>query len=184
MGFEHKISSSPSEILNSSKIILPGVGSFKAGMLNLKKNNLDQIIKELVTVKEIPILGVCLGMQLLASSSTEDQLEGNCIEGLNLIDAKVEKFNTTKIKIPHIGFNNIKFTNNTKLFNKISNNVDFYFLHSYAIFDTNKHYVSSICNYHANFVSSIEYNNIYGTQFHPEKSQTNGLQLLKNFLEI
>lgn len=167
---------------NYSHMILPGVGSFKTAMKNLKKRKLDQQIKYLVKNNKIKILGICLGMQLLGKSSKEN----GKTNGLGLMDYEVDKLRKSKkIKIPHVGFNQIKIKKNKNFFfNKISNDSDFYFVHSYKI-NINKKFDFDYCtcNYNKNFLAAFNKNNIYGTQFHPEKSQSNGLTLLFNFLK-
>lgn len=182
LGAESIITSDLNIIKNADKLILPGVGSFKQAIVNLKKNDLDVIIKGSVTKKKIPILGICLGMQLLGSSSTEDGFS----EGLGLIDSPVERFNDKllgNLKIPHVGFETVSVVGETKLFEGLSSQVDFYFTHSYRMFFEHQPYVIGTCSHGETFVAAFEKDNICGTQFHPEKSQTNGLALLKNFIE-
>lgn len=167
---------------NYSHMILPGVGSFKTAMKNLKKRKLDKQIKYLVKNNKIKILGICLGMQLLGKSSKEN----GKTNGLGLMNYEVDKLRKSKkIKIPHVGFNQIKIKKNKNFFfNKISNDSDFYFVHSYKI-NINKKFDFDYCtcNYNKDFLAAFNKNNIYGTQFHPEKSQSNGLTLLFNFLK-
>ena len=133
--------------------------------------------------EHVKILGICLGMQLLAISSEEDGFN----YGLGLIEKKVEKFSfseVTGMKIPHVGFNSVFSTSNNILYRKILDRSDFYFVHSYRISTSNKEDEFSYFNYGNDFVASYEKNNVFGTQFHPEKSQSNGLILLKNFVEL
>jgi len=166
------------ELKNAEKIILPGVGSFAKAMSKINEYKIDKILYELVITNKKPLLGICLGMQLLCNSSTEDGFN----KGLAFINAEVTKFEEQNIKIPHVGFNQVIKNLNTTLFKDIVNNADFYFTHSYKV--TSKENINqSICNYGQNFIASFEVENIYGTQFHPELSQNNGLQLLKNFLK-
>lgn len=174
-----KVSNVEKDILSPEKIILPGVGAFNLAIKNLKKNNLDLLIKNNFS-KNVPILGICLGMQLLGSYSYENGKN----EGLNLVNGITKKFNfKKKLAIPHIGYNSISFNNKSKLFNKIKNNSFFYFSNSYH-FVTKENIVTSNCDYGGFFASSIEKNNIFGVQFHPEKSHSNGLQLLLNFINL
>ncbi len=184
LGYKTDITDSNEKIVNSKIIIMPGVGSFKKAMKIIKSKKIDLSINECLR-KGSKILGICLGMQLLTESSNEDGFSF----GLGLIKNKVEKFNTNEVKgmkIPHIGFNSITYQKNDLLFKNLKRNPDFYFVHSYRIdlnkFSDDKVFYSEF-NYGNNFVSSFASKNICGTQFHPEKSQTNGLILLKNFIE-
>jgi glutamine amidotransferase len=168
------------ELEQSDKLLLPGVGSFAKAMSKIIEYKIDLKLFDLVKIKRKPILGICLGMQLLCNSSTED---GNS-KGLAFINADVTKFEEQHgFKIPHVGFNQVKTNNNSKLFKDINDNSDFYFTHSYKVL-TNDDINQSICHYGQNFVSAFEIENIYATQFHPELSQNNGLQLLRNFLNL
>ena len=181
LGSNPIISSDPDEILSADSLLLPGVGSFRKAMTTLQKNGLDQAIVEAVHSKGTKILGICLGMQLLGASSTED---GNTI-GLGLIPTEVDKFTIKEVgsnKIPHIGFDVVQSEPNWSLFKGLKNAADFYFVHSYRLLPTALSGNCAICSYGVDFLAAYEKNNIFATQFHPEKSQTNGLILLKNFL--
>ena len=175
--------SSDNEVIENSKIlILPGVGSFYEAMTYIKSKKIDQSIKVALS-KDSKILGICLGMQLLGLSSDEDEFT----TGLSLIKLKFEKFNTSEVnnaKIPHIGFNSVTFNQKDKLFKGIKQNSYFYFVHSYRTLSNDNEYpfLCSHFKYGKKFISSFSKNNIFGTQFHPEKSQTNGLLLIKNFI--
>ncbi len=172
-----KVSSHPKDIIDADKIILPGVGAFPMAMRNIKTLNLDEYLQNEVLEKKKPVLGICLGMQLMGKSSTE----GGLISGLGFIDSKVEGFSDEFIKVPHIGFNQVHINKNSRLFDAIEDFSDFYFVHSYQM--TSEINISqSICEYGSKFIASYELDNIAGVQFHPELSQTNGLKLLKNFL--
>lgn len=181
-GCEAKISCSQDEVIKSRALVLPGVGSFKDGMKNLEKLNLVKPIQEAVLDKKIPILGICLGMQLFSKVG----YEGGKKLGLGLLDMECLplKFDSKKFRIPHIGWNSIIIDSSSKLLKGIPDRSDFYFVHSYAVQTMNKAIISSKSNYGINFVSSIEFDNIYGTQFHPEKSQRYGKKIIKNFIEI
>ncbi len=172
-----EISSDSKVLKNAKALILPGVGAAGQGMENLKARNMDQIIVAQAK-KGIPILGICLGMQLLLSSSEE----GN-VECLGLIKGSVKKFNKD-LKIPQIGWNQVKNKNNSALLKEIKNNSYFYFVNSYYCEPQNKKITKGITDYGEKFCSVFEDNNLYGVQFHPEKSGDVGLQLLKNFWEV
>jgi imidazole glycerol-phosphate synthase subunit HisH len=168
-------------ILKSDRIILPGVGSFRKAMQHIQFLELDKILKEAVYELNIPVLGICLGMQLLGKSSTEDGFT----EGLGIFNGLVTKFNfdDPSIKVPHVGFNSVINPSNSALYKNISENSDFYFVHSYKMSSSETDGIG-YCNYVENFVASFEQHKVFGTQFHPEKSQTNGLRLLKNFIDL
>ena len=161
---------------NIKKLILPGVGSFDNAITLLQEKKLFKKIVNFAKNPENKILGICVGMQILALQS----LEGN-LNGMALIDGKFEKLNN-KI-LPHIGWNNINFKNKINLFNGIDQNSYFYFLHSYALLNLNEKYKVCETFYGENFVSAFKKDNIYGIQFHPEKSHLLGSKILLNFYE-
>lgn len=165
------------ELKNAEKIILPGVGSFAKAMSKIIDNKIDKKLYELVKTNKKPLLGICLGMQLLCNSSTEDGFT----KGLAFINAEVTKFEENNLKIPHVGFNQVTKNIDSILFQEIKNDSDFYFTHSFKV-SSSENIKQSICNYGQNFISSFEVENIYATQFHPELSQSDGLKLLRNFL--
>lgn len=175
------ISKDKDKIKNCSHIILPGVGSFQSGMNGLKKNNLIEILSSQVLDKKKPFLGVCLGMQLLLSTGTEDGES----QGLNWINGKVVKINvkSKNLKIPHMGWNEVDFSEEKKLFKGIKNLSSFYFVHSYHVNPEDDLIISGTCSYGDKIVASIEKENIFATQFHPEKSHNVGTQILKNFID-
>ena len=182
LGTQSIISSDPHIIHNAEKLILPGVGSFYKAMANLTNNNLIEVIKESVIKKKTPLLGICLGMQLIGSSSTEDGFS----YGLGLIDCPIERFAESEygnLKIPHVGFDTVTITKNNKLLDGLDSSVDFYFTHSYRMAFAEQEFVVGTCVHGEQFIAAFEKAHICGTQFHPEKSQTNGLVLLKNFIE-
>jgi len=182
LGIESKVIDNPDQILKSEKLILPGVGSFRRAMENINKKDFLNPLNE-VLYKKIPILGICLGMQLMAEESEEDGLTN----GLGWIKGLIKKFPADKIqlKVPHVGFNEVFFENNNKkLYKGLGDKADYYFVHSYRLLYEECNCVSGWSEYGDKFVSSIEKNNIFGTQFHPEKSQSNGLIMLKNFAEL
>ncbi len=171
----------PGILSQANFIVLPGVGSFKKGMENLKKNGLNEVIWSAVTQGNDKILGICLGMQLLGSQSTEDGETA----GLGLITNQVERFTSKELgqnKIPHVGFNPVNFSDQNGLFSDLPKTSDFYFTHSYRMLVNNIQGRYATCSYGINFLAAFELDNICGAQFHPEKSQTNGLILLRNFL--
>jgi glutamine amidotransferase len=179
LGVKDVILSADFNVMKSAdKIILPGVGSFGKAMFQIKESKLDQSLRQLAMVDKKPFLGICLGMQLMANSSNED---GNN-KGLGMVDTIVRRFKSTNIKIPHVGFNQVKIAEKSRLFDGLKDNPDFYFTHSYCMtgdYDIN----ASYCEYGQNFIASFEKDNLAGVQFHPELSQSNGLALLKNFIE-
>ena len=185
LGADPVVSHDPIEIANSNCLVLPGVGSFRRAMETIKTNKYDQAIAEALTNSKTKLLGICLGMQLLGASSTEDGVT----LGLGLVPNLVTRFssnNDIKIKIPHIGFSEVKSPKNSSLFVNIPDNSSFYFVHSYfmeiANYDVTKSHVAT-ATHGTDFVAAIESGRICGTQFHPEKSQKSGLQLMRNFLE-
>jgi glutamine amidotransferase len=181
LGYDSKVTSTPEEIKTSNILILPGVGSFGQAMKNINNYGLKDVITEVVINKGIPFLGICLGMQLLADCGEEDGINS----GLGLIPGKVLKFKSNKIRLPHIGFNSLKYRNkSSNIFQNIQNNSDFYFVHSFFYECQNESNIIGTTEYGDEFVSAINKDNIYGFQFHPEKSQSNGLLLLNNFIKV
>ena len=178
-----EIINSAKDLNNFDKVVLPGQGSFKQCFQSL--NSIHGILDGLtdfVTVKKKPILGICVGMQLFSSFGDED----GGSDGLGWIEGKVKKISLKdlSLKLPHMGWNNIKISSNSKLLNGINNDSHFYFVHSYSFDVDEKKYVSATTNYSSEIVSAIEKENIFGTQFHPEKSQANGIKILENFVKI
>lgn len=176
------ISSDPKDITGSRKIILPGVGHFGRAMSKLNELNLVDALHEAVLVKKTPVLGICLGMQLMAGKSEE----GN-FQGLGWIDSEVVKFDVSdkiKHKIPHIGWNRISIKKPSLLMKDIPDASEFYFLHSFYLKIKNQSDVLNETLYDFNYSSAVEKDNIFGVQYHPEKSHEAGFQLLKNFVEL
>jgi glutamine amidotransferase len=181
LGYSPTISSDSDEIANADSLLLPGVGSFRKAMIALTQQGLDQAIIEAVQNKGSKILGICLGMQLMGSNSFED---GDTV-GLGLIPGRVDKFSPQEIgpnKIPHIGFDLVCSQPDARLFRGLPQSADFYFVHSYRMLPTGLSGKTATCNYDVEFLAAYEQDNIFATQFHSEKSQTNGLILLNNFL--
>lgn len=172
-----------SKIEKAEKLLLPGVGNFKRGMENLQKLNLINILNEKVLNRKIPILGICLGMQLMTKFSEE----GN-VKGLGWVNAVTKDFShlikNKKVKIPHMGWNSIDIVRKDQIFNEIKKDSLYYFVHKYYVSCEYKNNVLSKTRYDSIFDSSFQIKNIYGVQFHPEKSHNQGLQILKNFNSI
>lgn len=165
---------------NLDKFILPGVGAYQDFMKKLKKLNFDKIILDKIN-NNSSFLGICVGYQVLSYGSNE---HGMC-KGLNLLKGRFVNFRDEckELKVPHVGWNECKLKNNNNLFYGIRDNSDFYFTHSYILKDYDEENVLAKTNYNINFISAVNIDNVYGVQFHPEKSQLNGLRLLKNFYE-
>ena len=176
LDIENIASRDPSIILNSKGLILPGVGAFPMAMDNLERNGLDKLLVELIN-KEIPILGICLGMQLLFEESEE---KGLC-RGLGVLKGKVKKISKTdQNSVPHVGWNVITITKNNPLTKNLNDESRFYYDHSYYVDETSSKTIASL-DYGDQMCVAVNYKNIFGVQFHPEKSQRNGLRLLRNF---
>lgn len=166
-------------ILSAKKVILPGVGAFADGMAGLESRGLVSVIKEAVALGK-PLLGICLGMQLLFETSEE---KGE-YQGLDLLSGRVVPFIQPGIKVPQIGWNQIEISKPSHLMNEIHDGNYFYFNHGYYCLPDDDMDVLTITDYGVQFSSSVERGNIFGVQFHPEKSQKTGLQILKNFVEL
>ena len=182
LGANVVISSDPKVISKSDKIILPGVGHFKKAMDNLKNTRLIEVLNENVLEKYKPILGICLGMQLMTSFSEE----GN-ENGLGWFDCKVSSFkveDSLRYKIPHTGWNQIKIKKESRLMKNISENSEFYFVHSFHIKNEDVKDILNSTQYEYRFTSAFEKDNIFGVQDHPEKSHNNGFKILENFTKL
>ena len=168
------------EITNADKLILPGAGAFGKAMEQIKAKKLDLLLHEVVMSKKKPILGICLGMQLMGMLSYEHGIH----EGLKLMNGVVKKIKKSGNKIPHVGFNQVIIDTDLKLYKDFKiNEPDFYFTHSLSM-HSEKNVNQSSCSYGEPFMASFEIENIAGVQFHPELSQHNGLRLYKNFIEL
>jgi glutamine amidotransferase len=183
IGMECIISSRKEDIEKASKLILPGVGNFAYGMQKLYDSNLIEVIECLVFRDKLPILGICLGAQLMCEFSEE----GN-FKGLGWFNANVVKFNIqdekSKYKVPHMGWSNLNIIKPSVLFDEIDDAGRFYFVHSYHFTTDDNSIVVSTANYCYNFACVLQLDNIFAVQFHPEKSHKFGMQLLRNFLLI
>ena len=178
------VSSEPKDILNADKVILLGVGHFNKAMDNLNHLSLIEPLNDFALVRKKPILGICLGMQLMAMTSEEGIGRQ---KGLGWIDASVKKFqtpNSKQFKIPHMGWNNVSLVKDSDLMQNISSKDEFYFVHSFFLQPNEKEIILNETNYIDNFCSGIEKENIFGVQFHPEKSHDAGQTLLRNFISI
>lgn len=184
LGAAAEITPDPECVRKASSLILPGVGSFRKAMEKLTATGLSQAISDAVLKRGRPILGICLGMQLMGSASTED---GEA-DGLGLVPNRVTRFTreeTPELKIPHVGFNTVRFSESDGLFKGLSDGADFYFVHSYRMLEDGLSGRKALCDHGGVFLAGFQTGQrICGTQFHPEKSQTNGLILLKNYLDI
>lgn len=180
LGYDNiSLSNELSELRNADKLILPGVGNYARAMSKIIELDLTSSIRQLVLDEKKPILGICLGMQLMGTSSTESGFN----MGLGLIDGTVEAFTSNELKIPHVGYNQVVPCNKNRLYSGIHVEPDYYFTHSFRM-TSQADIGKTTCLYGEEFVASFEVDNIAGVQFHPELSQTNGLQLLKNFIEL
>ena len=178
VGYQAILSNKKEDLNLANKIILPGQGSFKYGINQIRKHNLEEILKKKVLIEKIPILGICLGMQLFATYGYEEGKES----GLDFISGEVKSLDSFKQKLPHIGWNEVNIINKNYIFNNIENNSDFYFVHGFHFICNNQKNVLAKTTYEEEFVSVIKKDNIIGVQFHPEKSLKKGLLLIKNFL--
>ena len=180
IGVEAKLTQSINDVIDAKKLLLPGVGSFDYGMKMLNDTGYVEAINQKVLTEKISILGICLGMQLMTKRSDEGSLNG-----LGWFDAETVKFDldTTIFKVPHMGWNEVKVEKPNKLFEDMYDEPRFYFVHSYHIKCNKKEDVLLTTKYGYDFVCGIRKDNIYGAQFHPEKSHKYGMKLLKNFAD-
>jgi len=180
LGVDSMISSDPNEIALADRLILPGVGHFKHGIEQLDKLNLFEVLNQEVLIKKKPILGICLGMQLMTKHSEE----GDC-NGLGWLDATTRKFQISDtLKVPHMGWNDVHYKKDSKLTEDFSADPRYYFVHSYQVQCNQEADVLGTTTYGYEFVAAFEHENIYGVQFHPEKSHKYGMELLRNFNKI
>lgn len=179
LGIATIISGDIKQIQNANKLILPGVGHFKNGVRNLKDSGIWDVINEKVLKDKIKILGICLGLQLMCSHSEEGDMTG-----LGWFDADIVKFkvgNALKYKVPHMGWNTIIKEKDDAIIESITNDSEFYFVHSYYVKSHDSRDILTTTCFESSFASSLVKDNIYGFQFHPEKSHNSGAQLLRNF---
>lgn len=178
LGLKAEITSDKNVIKQAQKIILPGVGSCLDAMNQLKKLDLVELIKEKIE-QDTPFFGICLGMQMLFEYSEEGDTE--C---LGILKGKIRKIPSDHLKVPQIGWNNITYSENSRLFHGVAQNSYFYFVHSYYAHGENRSQIAGTTEYGVTIDAAVEYKNLFATQFHPEKSSEAGLKLLKNFSEV
>jgi len=181
LGIDAVISDDLNTLKSADRLILPGVGHFAHGMNQLNNLGFTDVIKEHALTQQKPILGICLGMQLMTNFSEEGD-----VEGLGLIDAQTKKFQLQdkSLKIPHMGWNEVSWQKETPILNSLSAKPRYYFVHSYFVECNNQNDVLGTTHYGQDFVSAFQHDNIIGMQFHPEKSHQFGMELLKNFTKL
>ena len=179
LGAQAVITRDPEIIKNADKVILPGVGAFGDAMDKLNKYGLVSVIKEVVKAKK-PFLGICLGLQLLFESSEE----APGVSGLGILKGKIVRFPQSELKVPQIGWNSLKLENDGLLFKGISDGAYVYFVHSYYLKAEDDSIVKASTEYGVHVHASVECENVFACQFHPEKSSDVGLQILKNFIDL
>lgn len=180
VGADVKICQQASELKDVERIVLPGVGAFRDCILNLKDRGFIEILEEMVLLKCQPFLGICLGMQAIARRS----FEGGEHEGLGWLDADVVRLNPqdSSLRVPQVGWNDVQYSQDSPLFVDLPPAPDFYFVHSYHMSCDRQADIDATCDYGGVVTVAVRKNNIFATQFHPEKSQNYGLQVLQNFL--
>lgn len=178
-----KIAKTKEDLIGAEKLILPGVGHFDHAMNQLNNSGMRETLDKLVLVDKIPVIGICVGMQMMANCSDEGTMEG-----LKWIDASVRKFDESKInqvtRLPHMGWNDVKPVKDIPLFKGLEKDAIFYFLHTYYFECNNPEDLMAVTEYGGEFASAAHHENKYGIQFHPEKSHTYGETLLHNFAKI
>jgi len=180
LGYKTFISSKPDDILSADRVVLPGVGAFGDAINSLQDTGLDRTIYRIVKESK-PLLGVCLGLQLLFTESEENGVH----KGLDIIQGRVIKFKLPSFyKVPHMGWNEVKPDPGSQLFKNILPGSYFYFVHSYYVVPEDNSFAAAVSDYGLDFICAVEKDNLFATQFHPEKSGSIGLEVLKNFAEI
>jgi glutamine amidotransferase len=180
LGIDARLAEAPADLQGADKLVLPGVGAFGGAMQALRERGLDDALRTAVLVEGKALLGICLGMQLLATRSFEGGLE----EGLGLIPGEVRRLDTLgcTLRIPHVGWNEVRLRSDDPLFEGIPDGSDFYFVHSYGFVPDGADRVLAVSPYGCEVTAVVRNGNIYGCQFHPEKSSRAGRLLLKNFM--
>lgn len=183
LNISYKIASSPQEVHGAQKIFLPGVGAFDETISMLDKTGFREVLDKEIIQNKVPVIGICVGMQILAESSEEGSLPG-----LGYIKGRVKKIDETllkqKPKLPHLGWNSIQIARENTLLDGVDEEFGFYFLHTYYFECENDSDILATTNYGKSFASAVNHENVYGIQFHPEKSHNNGVTLLKNFATL
>ena len=182
LGCSVEVSNNPKDLRKAKRVVLPGVGAFGDGIKNLRNNGWIDGLEEEVRVRGKPFMGICLGMQLLATTSTEHGIHS----GLNWVPGIVERISSedSAIRVPHMGWNDVLFVNKEGLYADLGDSETFYFVHSYVLYPEATSSVSGLCSHGIEFAASVEMDNICATQYHPEKSQKIGLKVLENFLKL
>ena len=183
LNIDYKIAKSPLEIIGAEKLFLPGVGAFDETMILLENSGFRKVLDIEVLINKVPIIGICVGMQVLGGSSEEGKLPGlgyikGCVKRLD------ENLIINKPSLPHMGWNNISLKRESPLFKDVDTEIGFYFLHSFYFECDNHSDVLATTEYGKSFASAINHENVFGIQFHPEKSHNNGISLLKNFADL
>lgn len=183
IGVDVVVAKRSQDLIGATKLILPGVGHFDYAMKRFADSGMMETANDIVLNKKIPVLGICVGMQMLANYSEE-----GILPGLSWIDAKVRKFDASKLqhatRLPHMGWNNVNSINGNTLFKNMGCDARFYFLHSYYFECNNDADIAAVSQYGIEFTCTVNSENIFGVQFHPEKSHHFGIQLLMNFANI
>jgi glutamine amidotransferase len=182
LGIGYQVTSDPNLLYNAEKLILPGVGAFDNGMKLLKEKNLISALNEAVNIKKTPILGICLGMQLMCKHSEE-----GTTTGLGWIDAVVQKIkipDNSGLKVPHMGWSTLKIEKENVLLNINDDEQRFYFVHSYHVVCNNSSDILATTHFGSKIIASFSHDNIFGVQFHPEKSHRFGFSLFKKFIKL
>lgn len=182
VGSEAILASTSDDLKNATKIVLPGVGNFDHGMRQLKKSGMIELLNQKVNDEKVPILGICLGAQLMCNASEEGR-----VEGLSWFDAEVKKFNfndSTNLRIPHMGWNYVNNVKDSIISKDLPQDSRFYFVHSYHMVTKHTNDILFKTNYGYDFVSGLQHENKFACQFHPEKSHKYGIQMFKNFASI
>ena len=185
-GGDPVVSADPSVLGGTAKLVLPGVGAFGDGMAHLEERGLDTFLREQVERHEIPVLGICLGMQLLATEGTENQVDGGARPGLDLVPGRVVRFapEDPETRVPHVGWNEVRPVAGEPLFDGVAPGTDVYFVHSFHLEPADEADVAAWTPYAGRFASAVSRGSVRGVQFHPEKSQRVGFQILRNYLRV
>lgn len=182
IGAQGVISSDPEHIRDAEKLILPGVGAFDQGMRNIEERRLRPALEEAACARHVPVLGICLGMQLLMDSSEEGELPGLGWIAGDVVRFRIEP-SQQRLKIPHMGWNDVRAEGDASLFKDLEKEARFYFVHSFHVRPRSPHDVLAVAHHGYEFAAAVRRDNVFGTQFHPEKSHRFGMRLLRNFAE-